>query len=199
MFLHIIFNQGSSSWKTWKITKRCSMHGNIMEFEKKTPWIIIEKSWNFMKIFYKTTSTVARKLAVRHTVRQLEHRQGVHVPLRALFLVLHLQLYIMSSRCRWVYTFAKTHLSHHCSPGLLVQWVKRLTADPGVGSLTTAPYFRGDWSWNNFYSHSPPTTVSRRVVVSYKRKYVQEVLVNQLLKLAQEKVWLSELTISTWP
>ena len=28
---------------------------------------------------------------------------------------------------------------------------------------------------------------SRRVVVSYKRKYVQEVLVNRLVKLAQEK------------
>ena len=28
---------------------------------------------------------------------------------------------------------------------------------------------------------------SRRVVVSYKRKYVQEVLVNCLFKLAQEK------------
>ena len=24
--------------------------------------------------------------------------------------------------------------------------------DPGPG-----PYFRGDWSWNNFYGHSPPS------------------------------------------
>ena len=31
------------------------------------------------------------------------------------------------------------------------------------------------------------STDSRRVVVSYKRKYVQEVLVNRLVKLAQEK------------
>ena len=30
-----------------------------------------------------------------------------------------------------------------------------LTADPGVASL--APYFRGDWSWNDFYGHSPPS------------------------------------------
>ena len=29
----------------------------------------------------------------------------------------------------------------------------------------------------------------------YKRKYVQKVLVNCLLKLAQEKVWLCELTV----
>ena len=31
---------------------------------------------------------------------------------------------------------------------------------------------------------------SRRVVVNYKQKYVHEVLVNCLVKLAQEKVWL---------
>ena len=36
---------------------------------------------------------------------------------------------------------------------------------------------------------------SRRVVVSYKRKYVHELLVNRLFKPAQEKVWLSELTV----
>ena len=34
---------------------------------------------------------------------------------------------------------------------------------------------------------SLPLIYSRRVVVSYKRKYVQEVLVNGLFKLAQEK------------
>ena len=38
-----------------------------------------------------------------------------------------------------------------------------------------------------------------KVVVSYKQKYVQEVLVNRLFKLAQEKVWLGELTIPPWP
>ena len=38
---------------------------------------------------------------------------------------------------------------------------------------------------------------SRRVVVSYKRKSVHEVLVNVLIKLAQEKVWLGELTVMT--
>ena len=31
------------------------------------------------------------------------------------------------------------------------------------------------------------------LVVSYKGKYVHEVLVNHLVKLAQEKVWLGEL------
>ena len=33
-----------------------------------------------------------------------------------------------------------------------------------------------------------PSAGSRRVVVSYKRKYVHKVLVNHLVKLAQEKV-----------
>ena len=32
-----------------------------------------------------------------------------------------------------------------------------------------------------------PSTDSRRVVVSYKRKYVHKVLVNSLVKLVQEK------------
>ena len=42
---------------------------------------------------------------------------------------------------------------------------------------------------------SLPLNHTRRVVVSYKRKYVHEVLVNRLFKLAQEKVWLGELTV----
>ena len=42
---------------------------------------------------------------------------------------------------------------------------------------------------------SLPLNHSRRVVVSYKRKYVHKVLVNCLFKLAQEKVWLGELTV----
>ena len=47
---------------------------------------------------------------------------------------------------------------------------------------TPVPYFHGDWSWNNNYGHYPT-----RKVVSYKLKYVHEVLVNRLVKLAQEK------------
>ena len=38
----------------------------------------------------------------------------------------------------------------------------------------------------NFYGHSPFPD-SRRIVVSYKRKYVHKVLVNCLVKLVQEK------------
>ena len=44
-----------------------------------------------------------------------------------------------------------------------------------------------------------PLIHSRRVVVSYKRKHVHEILVNRLFKPAQEKVWLGELTVSQWP
>ena len=40
-----------------------------------------------------------------------------------------------------------------------------------------------------------PSPDSRRVVVNYKLKYVHEVLVNCLVKLAQENVWLGELTV----
>ena len=41
----------------------------------------------------------------------------------------------------------------------------------------------------------PGVIYSRRVVVSYKRKYVHKLLVNRLFKPAQEKVWLGELTV----
>ena len=87
----------------------------------------------------------------------------------------------------------KCCLSHYTGPCRLV--TVRPTADPEITSRSgLVPYFHGDWSWNNFYRHSPPSADSLRVVVSYKLKYVHEVLVNPLVKLAQEKVWLSE-----WP
>ena len=38
-----------------------------------------------------------------------------------------------------------------------------------------------------FYSHSPPSADSRRIGVSYKRKYAHEILVNHLVKLCQGK------------
>ena len=50
------------------------------------------------------------------------------------------------------------------------------------------------------YGHFPPSD-SERVVVSYKRKYVHKVLVNPLVKLAQEIAGeiacLGQLTVST--
>ena len=59
-----------------------------------------------------------------------------------------------------------------------------LTADPGIVSSIPAR------------SHTfVEIDHSRRVAVSYKRKYVHKLLVNRLFKPAQEKVWLGELTV----
>ena len=74
-----------------------------------------------------------------------------------------------------------------------------LTADPGVTSLIPArshTFMEFDHKIISTVILLPlPLNHSRRVVVSYKQKYMHEVLVNHLLKLAQEKVWLGELTV----
>ena len=62
-------------------------------------------------------------------------------------------------------------------------------------------YFLGDWSWSNFFFYSPPfrwMNHSRRVVVSYKRKYVHEVLVNCLSNLPGKSVvrWTDHLVMT---
>ena len=64
-----------------------------------------------------------------------------------------------------------------------------LTADPGVVSSIPAWYHTFMEIDHEIISTAIflPSTDSRRVVVSYKRKYVYEVLVNCLVKLAQEK------------
>ena len=88
--------------------------------------------------------------------------------------------------------------------GFIAQLVKCLTADtcltadPGVTSLIPV--------WSHTYAeidHEIISTAiilhsadSRRVVVSYKRKYAHEVLVNCLVK-PRKKVWLGELTVPT--
>ena len=73
-----------------------------------------------------------------------------------------------------------------------------LTADPGVASSIPArsnTFVEIDHEIILRSFSSLPLNHSRRVVVSYKRKYVHEVLVNCLYKLALEKVWLGELTV----
>ena len=74
-----------------------------------------------------------------------------------------------------------------------------LTADPGVASSIPARSHTFVEIDCEIYSTVIllPSTDSRKVVVSYKRKYVHKVLVNCLFKLAQEKVWLGELTVQT--
>ena len=75
-----------------------------------------------------------------------------------------------------------------------------LTADPGNASLILAQSHTFEEIDHEIISTVvliPPLNQSRRVVVSYKRKFVHEELVNGLFKLAQEKVWLGELTVLT--
>ena len=61
-----------------------------------------------------------------------------------------------------------------------------LIADPGVASSIPAR--------SHTFVEIDQEIIST-VVVSYKRKCVHEVLVNCLFKLAQEKMWLGELTV----
>ena len=73
-----------------------------------------------------------------------------------------------------------------------------LTADPWVTSLIPArshTFVEIDHEIISTVIPLPSADHSRRVVVSYKRKYVRKVLGNCLFKLAQEKVWLGELTV----
>ena len=73
--------------------------------------------------------------------------------------------------------------------GRVAQSVTCLTADPGVVSLIPARSHTFGEIDHEIISTAIllPSTDSRRAVVSYKRKYVQEVLVNCLVKLALEK------------
>ena len=64
-----------------------------------------------------------------------------------------------------------------------------LTADPGVARLIPArSHALVEIDLQSF--SSLPLYPSRRVGVSYKRKYTHKVQINRLVKLAQEKVWL---------
>ena len=76
-----------------------------------------------------------------------------------------------------------------------------LTADPGVASSIPARSHTFVEIYHEIISTVIllPSADSRRVVDSYKGKYVHKVLGNRLVKLAQQTVWLGELTILTWP
>ena len=89
-------------------------------------------------------------------------------------------------------------------PGGVAQYVTCLatdaclTADPGVASsipVRSHTFVEIDHEIISTVILPLPLVHSRRVVVSYKRKYVHELLVNRLFKPAQEKVWLGELTV----
>ena len=82
-------------------------------------------------------------------------------------------------------------------PGPVKQSVASPTVDPGVLSLIMARSHTFMEIDHEIISTAILLSlIQRRVVVSYKQEYVQEVLVNGLVKFAQEKVWLGELTVS---
>ena len=100
--------------------------------------------------------------------------------------------------------YTSSSISSRGVPGRVAQSVTCLatdaclTADPGVASSILARYHTFveiDYEIISTVILLLPLIYSRRVVVSYKRKYVHKLLVNRLLKPAQEKVWLSELTV----
>ena len=91
-----------------------------------------------------------------------------------------------------------------CLPGRVAQSVTCLatdaclTADPGVASsipVRSHTFVEIDHEIIPTVILLLPLIYSRRVVVSYKQKYVHKLLVNRLFKPAQEKVWLGELTV----
>ena len=66
----------------------------------------------------------------------------------------------------------------------------RLTADPGVASSIPAPshtFVEIDHEIISMVILLPSADPFKKVVVSYKRKYVHELLVNHLFKPTQEK------------
>ena len=74
----------------------------------------------------------------------------------------------------------------------------RLTADPGVASSIPAwshTFVEIDHEIISMVILLPSADSFKKGVVSYKRKYVHELLVNRLFKPAQEKVWLGEVTV----
>ena len=90
-------------------------------------------------------------------------------------------------------SIAPTHLLNIL--GRVAQWVTFLTADtcltadPGVATLIPTRSHTFMEIDHGIISTAIllPFADSRRVVVCYKPRYVQEVLVNRLVKLAQEK------------
>ena len=76
--------------------------------------------------------------------------------------------------------------------------VDSLTTDQGVASsipVRSHTFVETDREMISTVILLLPLIHSRRVVVSYKRKYVHALLVNRLFKPAQEKQWLGELTV----
>ena len=76
-------------------------------------------------------------------------------------------------------------------PVAIAQLVASLVADPWVVGIDHGPaaYFHGDQAGNILDGHSLPLADLRRIGVCEFQVKVHKVLVNRLVKLAQEKVW----------
>ena len=68
--------------------------------------------------------------------------------------------------------------------------------DPGP-----VPYFRGDWSWNNFYGHSPPFRwfIQEGLLSVTSESMCTNYWLTACSSLPRKKVWLGELTVPQWP
>ena len=76
-------------------------------------------------------------------------------------------------------------------PGPIAQLVASPIKDPDFAILILAQsHSFVEINYVFFYGHSPSCANSRKVGVRCKGKYVHNVLINRLVKLAQEKVWL---------
>ena len=123
----------------------------------------------------------------------MPHCWKSHVAAQVFFLLLIMVTY------RWKISAYQ----HDQGPGRVAQSVTCLatdaclTADPGVASsISVRSHTFVEIGHEMIFTVILllPLIHSRRVV-SYKRKYVHELLVNRLFKPAQEKVWLGELTV----
>ena len=94
-------------------------------------------------------------------------------------------------QCKRLNMSIAMHLA--CLPGRVAT-----DADPGVASsipVRSHTFVEIDHEIISTVILPLPLIHSRRVVVSYKRKYMHKLLVNRLFKPAQEKVWIDELTV----
>ena len=102
--------------------------------------------------------------------------------------------------CQYFWTDKRLHFHYYVcklaqilnASGPVAQSVASLTADPGVPSSVPAQSYTFVEIDNEIIS----TIVLFLLLL---RKYVHKVLDNRLVELANEKVWLGELTVSTLP
>ena len=140
--------------------------------------------WNLerMSNSFQSTRTLGRVLWKRIT--QGSHIGQVHVFAGRVKIVSHLScktsatLKYFCPLCVHRSFTALTWCGPHSPVGNMSDCRSRgWEVDPGQ-----VPYFCGDWSWNNFYGHSPTFRWFKKSC--HKRKYVHKVLGNCWVKLA---------------